>query len=63
MTNYRGTVIAPIVSVIALLIGAGFNITFPTDVIDQVVSGIVAIVTSVVAIHGIFKNHKKTPLE
>ena len=53
------SMIAPLVSILALALGKIFGIEIGTDLQAQIVDAIITVVFVVSAVYGVFKNHKE----
>lgn len=53
------TVIAPVVALIALVVGGVFHINIDEGVQNTIVQGLALLLTAGIALYGIVKNHKK----
>lgn len=59
MIDVYKTIIAPIVAVLAMAIQLIFGTKVPESLVNEVVVTASNVVAVVVAVYGIFKNHKK----
>lgn len=60
MGGYSKTIIAPIVAVLALVVGSMFKVTIDEDTKTQIIDGASILVGAAISIYGIIKNHKKS---
>jgi uncharacterized protein (DUF697 family) len=59
MGNYKVTIVAPLVALLAVVLHNVYGITLEAGVQEQIIAGISAIVMLGALLYGIFKNHKK----